>query len=167
MKKQLFVVDEDGEILDTISDEEKYVKLSTGDRVIRNGTTKYLSDTIDLKYYFVKINSNIFDMYCKKYSILPSLVCNIGYMTNICEFRNGKKLNMRNITRLCNVSESTVRRQIKGMLKDDLLHIVKDGRKKYFVMNPFLCMLGKRIDLSLYEEFKSSSLRKYCEERNI
>ena len=176
MKKELYLVDENGEVIDTISSEDnyiklaegdRYIKLSDGDKVFRKGTIEYLSDSFDLKYHFVKINPTIFNMYCKKYSILSTLICNLGFMTNICEFKNGKKINMHSLAKICGVSYSTIKRQIKGMIEDDLLHIDKEGKNYTFILNPYLCMLGKRIELSLYEEFKSSSLRKYCEERNI
>ena len=164
MNKELYVVNSDGDIIDKIESNDKYVKLSDGDKVIRKGVLQYLSDTVDVKYHFIKINPVIFDKYCKKYSMLATLVCHIGYMDNVCQFKNGKNITMKNLPDLCNVSESTAKRQIKGMIEDDLLHKIKNGKNNIFVMNPFLCMRGKKIYLSLYEEFKLSEHRSNCEE---
>lgn len=164
MNDKLYVTNADGVVVDEIESIDKYVKLSDGDKVIRKGVLQYLNDTTDIRYRFVKINHKIFDKYCKKYSILPTLVCHIGFMDNICEFSNGKRITMKNIPDLCNVSESTAKRQINGMIADDLLHKVKDGKKKCFMMNPWLCTRGKKIYLSTYEEFKLSALRSECEE---
>lgn len=161
--KALYVVDETGEILDTIEAEDKYVKLSEGDKVVRKGILQYLRDTTDIKYHFVKINPKVFDKYSKKYSILSTLVCHIGYMDNICEFENGKRITIGKLPKLCNVSISTIKRQIKGMIEDDLLHKVKVNNKRVLMMNPYLCMRGKKIYLSTYEEFKLSELKGDCE----
>lgn len=161
--KELYVVDENGEILDTIDSQDKYVKLSDGDKVLRKGTLTYLNDTVDINYRFIKINPLLFDKYCKKYSILPTMVSHIGYMDNIVSWDNGRIVNIRALPRLCDVSGSTIKRQLKGMIQDDLVHKIKVKNEIALVMSPWLCMRGRRIYLSLYEEFKLSTLRGECE----
>lgn len=161
-----YLVDENGTILEEVDDIYRYAKLEPGDRIIRNGTIQYLSESIDLKYHFIKINPNIYYKYAKKYSILDTLACHIGYMDNICMFRNGKLITLKNIDSLCDVSKSTVKRQINRMIKEDLLHKIKDGKKTYFMINPWLCHRGRRISMKTYNEFKESQLRYETEKCN-
>lgn len=160
-----YLVDENGEVLQIIDDPNKYVCLDDGDKVIRKGVLTYLSETTDIKYHFVKINPKIFDKYCAKYSILPYLVCHAGYMDNICCYENGKIIQLKDLSKICGVSEITVKRQLKGLIQDDIIHKVPYNKKQKCIMiNPWLCCRGRRIYLSTYEEFKLSSLRSKVEE---
>ena len=55
---------------------------------------------------------------------------------------------------------------MKGLIQEDVIHKVKDKKKRqsYLVMNPWIAYIGRKIYLSLYEEFKLSSWRNSCEE---
>ena len=159
-----YLVDENGEVLQVIDDPNKYVCLDDGDKVIRKGVLTYLSETTDIKYHFIKINPKIFDKYCAKYSILPYLACHIGYMDNICCYENGKIIQLKDLPKLCEVSEVTIKRQLKGLIEDDIIHKVPYKKnKKCIMINPWLCCRGKRIYLSTYNEFKLTSLRNEVE----
>ena len=65
--KSLYVVDENGEILDTLESMSSYTKLDYGDKVIRKGAIKYLKDSFDIKYHFIKVNPIIYDEIANKY----------------------------------------------------------------------------------------------------
>lgn len=164
MNKELYIVDEDGKIIDTIASDDKYVKLSEGDRVLRKGTIEYLSDTVDIKYAFIKINPVAFCEMARKYSIFPILAKHIGYMDNVLEYSNGKNIRRKDVAKVCNVSESTAKRQLKGLVRDDVLHSVKKNKKYYLIFNPWICFRGRKIYLSLYDEFKLSHWRTTTEE---
>ncbi len=160
-----YIVDENGEVLQEIDDIDRLVSLEYGDRVLRKGTLKYLNDSIDINYHFIKINPKIFDKYCKKYSILSYLVCHVGYMDNICSYDNGKIIRIKDLPKVCGVSEITVKRQLKGMIEEDVIHKVPYKKnQKCLMINPFLCMRGKRIYKSTYEEFRLSSLKNEVDE---
>ena len=160
-----YLVDENGVVLKEIEDSDKLVSLEDGDKILRKGTLEYLNDTIDIKYHFIKINPKIFDKYCKKYSILPYLTCHIGYMDNICCYGNGKIIRLKDLSKVCEVSETTIKRQLKGLIADDIIHKVPYKKnQKCLMMNPWLCCRGKRIYLSAYNEFKLSALRSEVEE---
>ena len=81
-------------------------------------------------------------------------------------YDNGRAVKLKDVSKLCNVSLSTAKRQIKGLVESDVLHKVKDKRRNttFLVMNPFVAFIGRRIDLSLYEEFKLSEYRSKCKE---
>ncbi len=157
-----YLINENGEILQVINDNTKLIELEDGDRIIRKNAVKYLNNTMEVKYDFIKLNHYAFAKYSKKYSILPILICYIGYSDNICEFRNGKKININSLTNLCNVSKSTLIRQIQGLVEDDIIHKIKNGKSYNIMVNPYLCIRGKRIEDKTYNEFKASSLRLEC-----
>lgn len=160
-----YLVDENGVVLQELGDADKLVSLEYGDRVLRRGTIDYLQDTTDIKYHFIKINPKIFDKYCKKYSILPYLTCHIGYMDNICCYDNGKIIRLKDLSKVCEVSETTIKRQLKGLIADDIIHKVPYKKnQKCLMINPWLCCRGKRIYLSTYNEFRLSALRNEVEE---
>lgn len=160
-----YLVDEDGVVLQEFEHDNVIVSLNAGDKVLRKGTIDYLQDTTDIKYHFIKINPKIFDKYCKKYSILPYLTCHIGYMDNICCYDNGKIIRLKDLSKVCEVSETTIKRQLKGLIADDIIHKVPYKKnQKCLMMNPWLCCRGKRIYLSTYNEFKLSALRSEVEE---
>lgn len=166
MYKELYIVDENGEIVDKIAENDKYVKLSDGDKVVRKGVLQYLSDTVDIKYRFVKINPYAYDRIANKYSIINILIKYLGYMDGILSYKNGKYIKLKDVYKICQVSESTAKRQMKGLIQEDVIHKVKDKKKRqsYLVMNPWIAYIGRKIYLSLYEEFKLSSWRNSCEE---
>lgn len=157
-----YLINENGEVLQVIKEDARYVELELGDRVLRKNAVEYLGSTMEIKYDFVKLNHNAFVHYCKKYSILPLLICYVGYSDNICEYKNGKKINLNQLIKLCNISKSTLNRQVEGMIQDDLIHKIKNGNSYNIMINPYLCIRGKRLDLTTYNEFKSSTLKNVC-----
>lgn len=162
---QGFLADENGVILQKLENIDRVICLDDGDRILRKGTLEYLNDTTDIKYHFIKINPKIFDKYCKKYSILPYLTCHIGYMDNICCYDNGKIIRLKDLSKVCEVSETTIKRQLKGLIADDIIHKVSYKKnQKCLMINPYFAMRGKRIYLSTYNEFKLSALRSEVEE---
>lgn len=163
MKEEIYVVNSDGIVLDTIESNDNYVKLSYGDRVIRKGSIKYLSDTKEIKYNFVKVNSLAWKQIANRYPILNILIYYLGYMDGILKYRNGKSVQLKDIPKLCDVSESTAKRQISMLVKDDIIHKVKINKTTYLKLNPFVAMVGKRVNIELYNEFKMSEWRNKIE----
>lgn len=166
--KELYVVDSNGEIIDKIDAQDKYVKLSEGDRILRNKSIKYLSDTMSLNYKFVKINPIVYYSIAKKYPIINVLIKYLGYMDGILSYSNGKLLKCKDIYKICNISESTAKRQLKGLIQIDVIHKIRDKKSKqtYLVMNPWVAYIGRKISLELYNEFKCSEYCNKCEEIN-
>lgn len=166
MNKELYVVDESGTIYDTLDNQYSYVKLKQGDKVLRKGALEYLQDTTDIKYHFIKINPVAWSEISIKYPIINQLVYYLGYMDNILSYRNGKFIKLKDIANICKISESTAKRQLKGLVEDDVIHKVKDVKENttYLVINPWVCMRGRRIYKTLYNEFKSSNWQNECEE---
>ena len=165
MNEKLYLVDENGVITDETEGKENFIKLSGGDRVLRNATLKYLSDFIELKYHFIKVNPIAFGDCAIKYPILCKLICYVGYSDNILQYKNGRLLDLKGIIRITKKSEKTVRKEIKGMIQDDILHVIKEkGKKPYYMLNPFIATVGKKIFKNVYDEFKYSHLSSKIEE---
>lgn len=87
-------------------------------------------------------------------------------MDGILSYNNGRLIKIKDIPKICGVSESTAKRQMKGLFEEDVIHKVKDKRKKqtYLIFNPYVAYIGRKIYLSLYEEFKSSHWKSETEE---
>lgn len=165
MMKELYVVDEQGQVIDILGSKESYVKLNSGDRILRKKSIQYLSDTVDLKYHFIKINANVWDVVSIKYPIVNKLLRYIGYMDGILTYQNGKYVQIKDIAEICNVSVSTAKRQMNGLIKSDVIHKGKDVviRKKYLIFNPFIAMRGGKIYKKLYDEFSQSEWKSKIE----
>lgn len=164
MDDKLYVTDKDGTIIDTIDGHDKYVKLSDGDKVIRKGVLTYLEDTVAMKYHYIKANPFSFGMVCSKYSIFGPLVSYIGYMDNKLQYKNGRPIKVKDMPKIVGISLTSVKKQMKRMKDDDILRKQKIGNYYYYVVNPYICYIGTRVYMSLYEDFKLSSWRMYCEE---
>ena len=166
MSDKYYLTNENGEVIDIIDSPDKYVKLSDGDKVVRRGVIQYLSQTVYLKYRFVKVNHLVYGDIARKYPIINILIKYLGYMDGILSYKNGVYVKMKDIAKICDVSESTAKRQIRGLLLEDVIHKVRDKEKKqtYLVMNPYIAFIGRKIYLSLYEEFKLTEYRNKCEE---
>lgn len=153
-----FIVDSSGTILEEIEDNENYIKIERGDRVLKGNTISYLKSKA-INYPFVKVNSILFGKYAKKYPILNSLIQYIGYMDNVITYTNGKKVKLKDLPKICEVSSSTIKRQLDGLVKDDIIHKIKNGKNRNLMINPYVAMVGKKVYLETYKEFESSELR--------
>ena len=85
-------------------------------------------------------------------------------MDNILQYSNGKNIRRKDVAKVCGVSESTAKRQLKGLVRDDVIHSVKRKKNYYLIVNPWICFRGRKIYLSLYDEFKLSHWRTVVEE---
>ncbi|MBQ7030817.1 MAG: replication/maintenance protein RepL [Bacilli bacterium] len=159
-----YLVDEYGEILEEIRDGERYAVLDVGDMILRrNSLRSYKEKTANIKidYPYIKLNTSIAFEYFKKYSLLSYLCCHVGYMDNVCRYDNGKIITFNSLVNKLKISKTTLSRQIKEMVKDDLIHKIKIENKNAYMVNPCLCMYGQSILKSTYLDFKSSPLTKY------
>lgn len=155
MTKQLYVVDDTGEIVKIIDENT---------RILSKKQIEYLQDTVEVEYSFVKVNAKAYSNVATKYPIVNKLIQYIGYMDGILQFTNGRFIRPKHINSICDVSVSTAKRQMQGLIKEDVLHKIKDGKTCKYVFNPWICCKGKKIYISLYDEFKLSEHRFNVEE---
>ena len=156
LEKMLYIVTEDGEIVDSVSSDETVAKLKVGDRILRRDAIIPESKMVDLKMRFIKVNPDWFGSVATKNPPICNLLPYIEYQTGRLVFDNGVTINRRNLARACGVSRNTIDRRLRGWLEDDILKVVKDGRDNVFFFNPYLAHSGAKITYSLNELFKNT-----------
>lgn len=159
MKKvnKYFLVDENGEILDeTSEDGEVFTKLTIGDRVYRKSGEEETPRlrTIDMR--FVKVNIHEIGRIGRKYPIFLRMIEYIQYQSNKLAFSNGKPINRQNLARVCGVCKNTVDTQLRGLIKEDVIKGVKDGRNCIYYVNPYIAHFGKQVYESVEKMFSST-----------
>ena len=60
-----YIVNEDGTIVDEISENDIIVKMNHGDRILRKKSIDYFQDTKEIKKRFVKVNDQATNMLSK------------------------------------------------------------------------------------------------------
>jgi len=161
--KATYIADENGEIIKELSDSESLAILNVGDRILRRGKIEDLKKLVPIKMRFGKINMRAFGMICRKYPIFANMIEYVGYQTGKLSYRNGVLINRTNLAKACGVSSATVDRQIKGLIKDDVIKIVKDGRNSVFYVNPYIIHIGKCVYQSLVDMFRDTIYKKNYE----
>ena len=152
----MYIVDEHGEVLDEVSNNETYVKLNEGDRVLRKDFIEKINKRRKINMRFAKVNPLVNGDISRKYSIFPYLTRYVGYMNGVLRYRNGKLVKRDDIGELCRVSNITAIRQLRGMIRDEILKTVKTDEGVAYIMNPFIVHLGTDVNDSLYEMFENS-----------
>lgn len=165
LEKVLYVVTEDGEILDSVSSDETIAKLRAGDRILRKDAINPENKMVEIKMHFIKVNTDYFGSVITKHPLIGRLLKYIEYQTGRLVFANGVTINRRNLAKACGVSRNTIDRHLKEMLEDDILKVVKDGRDNVFFFNPWLAHSGTKVTNSLYEMFKDTMYRDTREEK--
>ena len=151
-----FFVTESGEILEVIEENDVFIKMSHGDRIVRKKSLDYFSDTKDLKKRFIKVNDQavfILNKYGKYICILLRFV---GYLDGILKFNNGIYLNNNTISKIFNVNLRNTIKILNELLKEDIIHKHKIKNKNYYTFNPWIASRGKRVSIELYDDFKLS-----------
>lgn len=98
-----------------------------------------------LQYLYTKINT-------KLTLFLMSLV---NYRDGYIRYK-GKKQSRQQLIKLAKVNPRTFDREMKILLDEDVIHKINIDKKDYYLMNPYVCMRGKRVDNTLLEEFKTT-----------
>lgn len=152
-----YLVDENGEVKEVLNDEENFVKLKNGDRVVRGGSIEYLLGTITVRFNkFIKVN----DLACLELedygNYIFLLFQYVGFGDGILSFSNGRRLRPKFLYGLLGKKRRKGSSVVKELLDLDVLHKHKDGRTYYFTFNPYVAVKGNRITKELHEEFKNS-----------
>lgn len=156
-----YLVDETGEIIETIDDSELITKLKTGDRIVRSGTIEYLEDTVAIKMKFIKLNPFVCEKLYDYGNVLFSLSKYVNFQNGILMFQNGRYIKPKHLAGILKKKRRSGAQAIKELIDLDVIHKHKDGNSYYYTMNPYVIMKGKRITKSLYNEFKNSEYRNF------
>ena len=165
LEKVLYVVTEEGEIVDSVSSDETIAKLRTGDRILRRDAIHPENKMVEIKMHFIKVNTEYFGDVVMKHPLIGKLLKYIEYQTGRLVFTNGVTINRKNLAKACGVSKNTINIHLNGLLEDDVLKIIKDGRDNVFFFNPWLAHSGSKVTQSLYDMFKDTMYRDTREEK--
>ena len=165
LEKVLYVVTEEGEIIDSVSSDETVAKLRVGDRILRRDAIQPENKMVEIKMHFIKVNTDYFGDVAMKHPLISKLLKYIEYQTGRLVFANGVTINRKNLARACGVSKNTINRNLNKWLEEDILKVVKDGRDNVFFFNPWLAHSGSKVTQSLYDMFKDTMYRDTREEK--
>lgn len=154
-----YIVNENGEVLDTISDAEQVVKTQKGDRIVRSSSIEYLEDTVPIKIKFIKLNPIACSELSEYGNELFSLFKYVNFQSGILKFENGRIIRPKHLSGILRKKRRSGSKIISELIEKDVLHKHKDGNTFYYTMNPFICLKGRRITKSLYEEFIRTKYR--------
>lgn len=154
-----YITDENGEILDVIEENERYLKAKSGDRVVRGGTIEYLNGTVPIKFHFIKLNDKACNELCEYGNILFPLFQYVDFSTGILRFSNGRLVRPKHLASILRRKRRSGTKIASELIELDVLHKHKEGNTFYYTMNPWILLKGKRITKELYEEFKNTKYR--------
>jgi len=160
---------QNGEAIYILKEGESVAVLEAGDRILRRDAIYNPDKLSKVKMRFVKFNPSAPKEWGMKYPLILVLLDYIQYQTGKLVYRNGVTINRRNLSKVCGVSPSTVDRQLKGLMEEDVIKAVKNGRDTVFYINPYVVHVGPKVHGSLLELFKASRYREMYEktlERN-
>lgn len=149
-----YIADENGTIIEEIKDGETVIKMSHGDRIIRKKSVDYFEDTKEIKKRFIKVNDQATNMLSKYGKYICLLLRYVGYMDGILRFNNGIYLTNKSISEIFDISERNTIKILNDLIKEDVIHKHKIKNRNYYTFNPWIASKGKRVSISLYNEFK-------------
>lgn len=149
-----YIVNEDGTIVDEISENDIIVKMNHGDRILRKKSIDYFQDTKEIKKRFVKVNDQATNMLSKYGKYICLLLKYVGYKDGILRFNNGIYLSNKSISKIFGINERNTIRVLDDLIKEDVIHKHKEKNRNYYTFNPWVASKGKRISIDLYNEFK-------------
>lgn len=162
--KTMYLVDENGEIIETLDDESTYVKVEAGDRVLRKNSIDSYEESYNIPMRFKKINDKVFGKICLKYPLLLYFIEYIQYKSGRLVYRNGKNVQRKDLPSICGLSKPTIDRQLKGLMREDVIKSRKEDGITVYYVNPYVIHFGRDIYKSSFELFKDSIYRENYEE---
>lgn len=150
------VIDSDtGEIL---------TALESGDRIVRANSVKHMNDTMKIpreerftKMYIESVNIlNNSKLSAADYHILLYLASHLKFQSNVAKYDNGRLITRASLTNDIKLSEETIKRSIRFLIKEGILCEIDSKVGKVFVMNPFIFNVGDVISKTVYDMFKAT-----------
>ena len=159
MDKAGYIVDNNGVIIRNVGNIDNLYEVEEGDRILRRKNLDEIDKQVEIKMRFAKVNYVVYGDIAYKYPVFLKMLKFIGYRSGKLMYRNGYPVNRRNLAKVCGVSSATINRQLKGLIDDDVIKVVREGRNAAYFVNPYVVHLGKKVNFSLYDMFKDSVYR--------
>ena len=147
-----YIVNDNGEVIDVIHDNDIFVKMNNGDKIVRKTSIDYFKDTKEIKKRFIKVNDKAINLLNKYGKYICLLLKYVGYMDGVLRFNNGIYLTNQNISKIFEVNNRNTIKILNDLIKEDVIH--KQKNKNYYTFNPWIASKGKRVSVDLYNEFK-------------
>ena len=147
MAKKWYLVNDDG----TIEDE-----LDTGNVFLTQKQIDYLNGAKKIKSHFLKVNDVYLSELVEVSDMILILMQYIGYFNGVLTFRNGNIIHTDSMIKKLKKRSRSGHNAIKKLIELDVIHRKKDGRKYYYLFNPFIAHRGSRVAKELYEDFRLS-----------
>lgn len=163
MDKAGYIVDSDGVVVKNVANIDNLIEVEAGDRILRKKNLDGIDKQVKIKMRFAKVNYVVYGDIVYKYPVFAKMLKLIGYNSGKLLYRNGYPVNRRNLAKACGVSSATINRQLRGLINDDVIKVVREGREAAYFVNPYVVHLGKTVNLSLYDLFKDSIYRENYE----
>lgn len=150
------------EVVDENNPDEMFVKVRTGDVILRKEGIENKVKLSPINMQFGKTNLSVLWDISQKYPIFFKMVDYLQYQTGKVVFCNGKEINRKNLIKLTGLSKNTVDKQLRDLQKDDLIKSVKNGREVIYYVNPYIVHKGSLVHDELKEMFRNSIYKKNC-----
>lgn len=144
-----------GEIISVMKD---------GDRVIRGTSTAALKEleSVPKGETFSKLYHKIIplmvecNLSASELMIFMHLAVNLRYLSNVAKYQNGKLINRASIQLDLQLSERTIKRSVYQLIKVGLIVEASTIEGKVFIVNPYVVMVGDKINKTVYDLFRKS-----------
>lgn len=150
------------EVVDENKFDETFVKIRAGDIILRKDGLSNKPKLSKVNMRYGKMNLDTLWYIHSKYPIFFKMIQYLQYQSGKLSFNNGKDVNKKHLSKLCNLSKNTIDKQIKGLIEEDIIKGVKNGRSVVYFVNPYVVHIGSQVHDSLIEMFKDSSYKREC-----
>lgn len=147
MAKKWYLVNDDG----TIEDE-----LDSGNVFLTQKQIDYLNGAKKIRSHFLKVNDVYLSELVEVAEPVMILLQHITYFTGVISFRNGRVMHTQAMIQKLKRRSRSGHSIINKLIELDVIHRKREGRKYYYIFNPFIAHRGPRIAKELYEEFRLS-----------
>lgn len=162
-EEPMFLVNANGEVVQEVPRGQIFTYLNEGDRVYRKDGVENIEKSAPINMRFGKINLKELANIGHKYPIFLDITNYVQYGTGKLVFRNGLPVHRSDLPKICNVSKNTIDRQLKGLMRDDIIKSVRDDKKIVYFMNPYVLHLGANMRQSLIDLFADTEYKRTCE----
>jgi hypothetical protein len=139
-------------------------ELRPGDRIVRRESIESIKEfeNIPQGETFTKLYHAIIPMLvdcelsASELVIFMHLAVNLRYLSNVAKYRNGALITRENLQRELRLSEPTVKRSVRGLINAGLIVEAKTIEGNVFVVNPYVVMVGDKVNKTVFDLFRKS-----------
>ena len=148
------IVDENGEIIDTLKDGDKIVRAHVVD-------TTYQTWKMESFYkgHIAEIRKLMKELTTHERAFLFSIATYVGYEDCCIKYDNGNCLNFDDLVSISGMSRSRASETINTLIKKDILYKGKNSQQRQYFVNPWIFCKGNRINKVLKTMFNNYRIR--------